>query len=222
MSKVLVICARRYNGHELWTSLGILKNRGHTFEIASTDYIIRDEITDKPNRIKQLVKDINVTPYNDYDAFMIISGNMQDTEAYWKDNHVLKIIDTFNFKEMPIAAICCSVPTIRYATRGKKVSFFPLIRSRDLLKREGAILQTVAMTRDKNLVTAEHQMATQMQVEEFCNLLEGKPQGIFLNDSGFVPIGRERKPIPIIEQIKAGIKFKADKDEKESRNGDHS
>jgi putative intracellular protease/amidase len=198
---VLIICARRYNGHELWTSLGMLKRRHHTFELCSTDYVIRDEITNQPNRIKTLIRDSRP---EDYGAFMIISGNMQDTEAYWKDKEVLDRIHYFNQLSLPIAAICCSVPTIRFAATNKKVSFFPLVRSRDLLKSCGAILQTVAMTRDQNLVTAEHQMATQIQVEEFCNLMEGIPPQIVLQDSGFTPKGHERKPIPIVERIRAG------------------
>lgn len=202
MAKILVICAQRYNGHELWTSLGVLKNRGHKFTVTSTSLIIRDEITNQPNRIPLLVKDV---PYQDYNAIMIVSGNMQDTEAYWKEPHVLKYIEYFNSLKAPIAAICCSVPTIRYAARDKKVSFFPLVRSRELLKNAGAILQTVAMTRDQNLVTAEHQMATQIQAEEFCNLVEGIPQQHFLHDSGFVPRGHERKPIPVIEKIRMGL-----------------
>jgi hypothetical protein len=94
------------------------------------------------------------------------------------------------------------VPAIREVTRGKKVSFFPLIRSRQMLSAAGAILQTVALTRDQNLVTAEHQMASQMWANEFCNLLEGLPTQYALMDSGFVPKGRERKPIPAVENIR--------------------
>lgn len=198
----MVVCARQYNGHELWTALGVLRNRGHTFDLISTDYIIQDEITMRPNRIKQTVKD--VLDYNDerYQGFMIVSGNMADTEAYWTHKTVQRYIAEANSVDHPIAAICCSVPAIRVVAAGKKVSFFPLVRSRALLKEAGAILQTVALTRDQNLVTAEHQMASQMWAEEFCNLLEGLPTQYSLQDSGFVPKGRERKPIPVLENIK--------------------
>lgn len=201
MSHILVVCARRYNGHELWTALGIIQARGHTFDLVSTDYIIQDEITMQPNRIERIISEVT---YGDrgHDAFMIVSGNMADTEAYWRHPEVLKFIEDANKLNHPIAAICCSVPTIRETAKEKRVSFFPLLRSRELLKNAGAILTTVALTRDKNLVTAEHQMASEMWAEEFCNLMEGKPTQYNLIDSGFVPMGNERKPIPAVENIK--------------------
>lgn len=204
MSHVLVVCARRYNGHELWTALGVIKQRGHTFELVSTDYIIQDEITMRPNRIKRIVDEVSPSEIREgkFNAFMIVSGNMDDTEAYWKHSRVLAYIDAANFKGLPIAAICCSVPTIREAARDKKVSFFPLVRSRHLLTEAGAILQTVALTTDQNLVTAEHQMASQMWAEDFCNMIEGKPPIYNLTDSGYVPKGHERMPIPEVEALR--------------------
>lgn len=201
MSHVLVVCAQKYNGHELWTALGVLQSRGHTFDLISTKTIIRDEITLKPNRIEQTIADVTYDTER-YDGLMIVSGNMQDTELYWKHPKVLSYVETANGEDQPIAAICCSVPTIRHAAKGKKVSFFPLVRSVDLLTRAGAVLQTVAMTRDQNLVTAEHQMATEVWVTEFCNMLEGLDQSNFFHDSGFVPRGRPRKPIPEVEELR--------------------
>lgn len=203
MTHVLVVCARQYNGHELWVALGVMASRGHTFDLLSTGKIIEDEVTHQKNKIEMLVGDVDRSELgHKYGAFMIVSGNMADTEAYWKHPTVLGYIDAANKADLPIAAICCSVPTIRKAAKDKKVSFFPLVRSRVLLKEAGAILQTTALTRDQNLVTAEHQMASQMWAEEFCNLIEGKPQQYFLSDSEFVPKGQERKPIPIVEDIR--------------------
>lgn len=204
MSHVLVVCARRYNGHELWTALGVIKQRGHTFELISTDKIIQDEITMQPNKIKRTISEVDPVEIKNgaFDAFMIVSGNMADTEAYWKHDRVLSFIEAANEADLPIAAICCSVPTVRWAATEKKVSFFPLVRSRQLLTEAGAILQTVALTRDQNLVTAEHQMASQMWAEEFCNLIEGKESEYTFSDSGYVPKGRERMPIPEVEKLR--------------------
>ena len=209
--KALVICARRYNGHELWTSLGIIHSSGIEFDLVSTDYIIQDEITMQPNKITRLVDDVDPDKVSEYQGVMIVSGNMADTENYWNYKRVLSIFDKANEANLAIAAVCCSVPTVRNVAGGKKVSFFPLVRSRDLLLRAGAILQTVALTRDQNLVTAEHQMATQMWAEEFVGLIKGEPPVYVLQDSGFVPRGNERKPIPIIEQIKHAQRAAADR-----------
>jgi putative intracellular protease/amidase len=177
-----------------------MQKRGVEFDLVSTDYIIQDEITMRPNKIEQTVYEVE--DLSKYDGIMVVSGNMEDTEAYWTDKKVLSLVRESNEAGKVIGAICCSVPTIREATNGKKVSFFPLLKSKDLLRRAGAILQSVAMTRDQNLVTAEHQMASQMWAEEYCNLLLGLPPEFTLLDSGFIPRGGERKPIPELERIK--------------------
>ncbi len=180
--------------------MGVLQNRGHTYEVVSSDFVIEDEITDEPFRIKRLTKDIDDT--SGFDGFAIISGNMQDTEANWHDPKILTIVESFNTLDKPIAAICCSVPAIRFAAEGKKVSFFPLIRSREILQRAGAILNEVTLTRDGNLVTGEHQMAAEMIGEELCNLLEGIDTEFHFYDSGFKPGGRKRRPIDLVEKLR--------------------
>lgn len=200
--KVLVICAQQYNGHELWTALGIMQKRGISFEVVSTHYEIKDEITFQPNIIDRTLDDLTDEEMFHFDGIMIVSGNMKDTESYWRDNRVLNQIKMAEYLDKPISAICCSVPTIRQVATGKRVSFFPLLRSRALLEEAGAILTTVAVSVDGKLVTAEHQMATQLWAKAFCNVLEGKPDGIDLVDSGYTPKGRERKPIPEIERLK--------------------
>jgi len=160
MAHVLIVVARRYNGHELWTTLGTLKHRGHSTEVLSTSLLIADEVTGRTNTIRRLIQD--VPNIDEFDAVMFISGNMQDTEAYWKNARTLSYVDQAVKRDLPIAAICCSVPTVRKAARGKRVSFFPLIRSRELLEHEGAIVQTVSLSIDGKLATAENQMVTQM------------------------------------------------------------
>jgi putative intracellular protease/amidase len=200
--RVLVICAKQYNGHELWTALGIMQNRGISFEVVSTELLIKDEITFQPNVIKRTVDDLVEDEMSTFDGIMIVSGNMKDTEAYWRDQRVLHQIKKAEAFDKPIAAICCSVPTIREVAKGKRVSFFPLLRSRALLEDAGAVLTTVAVSVDGKLCTAEHQMATQLWATAFANILEGKPHGLTLVDSGFTPKGRERKPIKEIEALK--------------------
>src|SRR5882672_1852858 len=98
--RVLIVCARRYNGHELWTLLGVLQNRGHSFEVVSTDLIIKDELTFQPNKLKRLVYDIVPDDaVSTHDAICVVSGNMADTEAYWTDKHVQKLLRAFRSSE---------------------------------------------------------------------------------------------------------------------------
>ena len=201
MAKVLIICAQRYNGHELWTLLGKLQQRGHQFEVVSQDLLIKDELTLRPNTIKRLVWDVDPKiAVQEFDGVCVVSGNMADTEKYWTDNHVIDILKTFRAEDKVCAAICCSVPTLAPIVEGVKVSFFPLMRSRNRLRDHGAILQTTSLTVDKRTITAENQMITHMWGDEICNMLEGKPQQHHFTDSGFVPKGSERRMPPEVRK----------------------
>ncbi len=194
--KVLVVCARRYNGHELWTFLGVLQEAGVDFEVISTSTLIEDEITHQPNLIDRTLDDIE--DIKGFDGLAFVSGNMKDTEAYWSDLRTLRYVRQAIRANIPIAAICCSVPTVAAATYGKRVSYFPLQRSTEILERAGALCQTISITVDGKLVTAEHQMATQTWAEAYVRVLNGDLDvDLGLRDSGFVPGGKgRRKPDP--------------------------
>lgn len=191
--KVLVICARKYNGHELWTTLGVLQERGHSFEVVSTDLIIKDEKTFQSNVVERRVYDIDPSKVQTFDGLIVVSGNMADTEAYWDDKHVQSLVGEMRQLSRPVAAICCSVPTLAPICAGVKVSFFPLIRSRKRMLAVGAIPTNVALTVDQGIATAEHQMASMMWAHEIANLLENKPPQFSFVDSGYTPKGRPRR-----------------------------
>jgi len=205
--KVLVVCARRYNGHELWTALGVMQEKGIDFEVVSTSLTICDERTLRPNILARTVYQVTKEEAQKFDGLMIVSGNMDDTEAYWHDEHVQNLVIWFNEDNRAIAAICCSAPTVAPVAKDKKVSFYPLVRSRQRLQQFGALLQTTTISVDHNLVTAEHQMATQMWTEEFVHMLKDEPPEHIFHDSGFVPRGRPRRmPIEIEEMINKAIR----------------
>ena len=201
--RVLVVCARRYNGHELWTALGVLQEAGVDFEVVSTSKLIQDEVTHQPNTIQRTIDEVAPEELDQFDGLLIISGNMSDTEAYWTNERVLAYVNRALQNDATIGAICCSVPTVRQAAQGKKVSFYPLIRSRALLQDAGAICQTVSITVDGKLITAEHQMATQTWAEAFVGVLNGEDVDLGLTDSGFVPQGKtERALHPRLERLR--------------------
>ncbi len=201
--RVLIVVARRYNGHELWTALGILNEAGIEFEVISTETLIKDEVTFQENTIERTINDVDPKEMTEFDGLMIISGNMADTELYWNHPRVLRYVEEANSQNKPIGAICCSVPTVRMAAEGKKVSYYPLVRSKEHLVRAGAIPQTISITVDANLVTAEHQMQTQTWAEEYVKMLKGEESDLSLVDSEFVPIGlTERALHPRLERIR--------------------
>jgi putative intracellular protease/amidase len=157
-------------------------------------------MTLRPNTIERTVYEVkNTSPF---DGVCVVSGNMKDTEAYWTDVHVVDILRSFDDAEKLCAAICCSVPTLAPIASGRKVSYFPLIRSRQRLAAHGALLQNVSLTVDGRFITAENQMITEMWAEEICNVLEGKEQQHVMHDSGFVPKGSERRMSP---EVRAAI-----------------
>ena len=65
------------------------------------------------------------------------------------------------------------------------------------------------MTRDGNIVIAEFQPAAKMWMQEFCNVLEGKPKEFHLKVSGMERTkGKPRRDIPVLEEIKQKQKEK--------------
>lgn len=196
--KVQVICCRRYNSKELLTALNTLRTRGHDFQVASTSNIIESEDGRYPTyRVSTIADGLPV-----FDGIMLTSGNPIDSTAYHDNQDVLDVVDKYNGVGRPIAAICNMTPVIRNVARGKHVTCYPTIRNKALFEEAGAILENVTMVRDGNLVTGEHPEAADVWAEEFCNLLEGKPQEHFFTPVEFTAGQWERKPLPELEDYK--------------------
>lgn len=200
--KVLVICDRRFNGHQFWVALGTLLNAGVEFEVVSTDTTIVEEGTNQSHIIQRTVDEVDPTELADLDGLMFISGFPLDTRAYWKHAHVLEIVKVASIKDKPIAAICASVPTVREAAKGKRVSVYPLIAARELLTNSGAFVQPVSLTVDGNLVTAENEMMTELWAKSFVAVLKGEEPPIEFLPSDQLPKARERRPVPALERVK--------------------
>lgn len=202
--KLLLICTQAFNPIEFWTVLGVAKERGVDVDIASTNKVIQNEDTKKRHRIKLTVGDLLDKDLSEYDGLVFTSGDMNMTKKNWHDDRLHVIVDGFHDRDKVIAATCGSVPIIRFAAKGKRVSFFPLVASRQLLEDAGAIPSPVCLTRDDPIVTAEFPAASEMWAEEICNVLEGRPPQYEFTESGFTPKGRERMPIPEVVLIQEG------------------
>jgi putative intracellular protease/amidase len=201
--RTLVVASRRYNGHELWVALGVMQRNGIGFEVVSSSLLIEDEKTKRKNRVGRTQDEIDPNELGTvFDSLMIVSGHPKDTESNWTDRGVQSLVLRAKELNLPVGAICMAVPTIRFAATGRRVSAFPTLKCRDLLKRAGVLHQTVAVTVDGNIVTAEHQMATQLWAEMWVKVLRGEEADPKLVDSGFIPKGRPRKPIPELERVK--------------------
>ena len=205
MSNVLVISARLFNSTEFWMTLGILQNRGHTFEVVSTKHVIQDAETLKGFRLERTVKEVNaiVEMVGDkFDAIVIISGRVDFTQANWMNPFILNLIRAAESKNKPIATTGYAVPTIREVVEGKAISFYPATNVRSIMVRADAVLRNAEVTVSQNVITAEHPHAARMMVIELCNMLEGKPTEFNLPDKGFETRGLEQRPIGIVEKLR--------------------
>lgn len=201
--KVLILVAQRYNYKEFWPTLSILRKAQIDVDIVSTSKVIRSEETGEPHRISMTVADLNGAKGEDYAGLMVISGNPKDTEKYYTDKNAQRLIKEMNALGRPLAGICAAVPSLAPAVAGKKVSFFPLTRSREILSNAGAILTNVGITHDANLITAENEYLTRTWAEAFKELVLGRdPKLPKLHDTNVRPARIPRKPVPLIGQGK--------------------
>lgn len=174
--KALIIVSTLYNARELWGTMKILKNNDIDFEVISLNKncIIQDEEGPETIKIHGSVDDFILRTIEDFDALFIISGALKETMDHWHHKKIRRIVNRFNEQEKVIAAICCSVPTIRYVCKGKKVAFFPLAESRALLKDAGAVDSKMSLMIDGRIITAETQIATKPWAQMAADVINGK------------------------------------------------
>ena len=191
--RALFIVAKRYNGHELFLSLKVLDSLGVEFTTATHDDIAMvDEISGKGFLADYVVQECDPEKCSDqYDALVIVSGNLKDTMRFWTCESTRNLVKRFHAKGKVVAAICCSVPALRDIVSGKKVSFFPLSKSKDILRTSGAIFCPGSRAVDGNIVTAENQMVTQEWAEDIVKVMRGEIVVLDLPVT-FEPGGRAR------------------------------
>ncbi len=181
--KALIIVSRLFNGHELIGTLKQLSAAGFDWEIASRTLRIADELTGEAFEVNTTLEDLATIP--DIGAICnvlyIISGNMKETEYHWRLPVVQRAVEEVYAAGGVVAAICCSAPCVRYIADGKKVTCFPLVRSKALLKDAGAIITGRSLEVDGRIVTAEHQMCTLAWTQAAIDIAQGKDPDIDLD-----------------------------------------
>ncbi len=196
--KVLVICSRIFNDHEFWLTLSTLLKNSIDTEIVSTHLRITGESNRQPIQLKKTLQDIKEI----YKGLIYISGDPKYTEAYWFNNRSREIVKEAARANLPIAAICCAVPSIRDAARNKRVSYYSLQKAKDLLIQAGAILSQTSITIDANIITASDEMCTQVWAEQFCLLVKKQPTTLKLQEIHFAKKGSERMLHPRLERLR--------------------
>lgn len=200
--KALVLTTPEYNRVELFGTMQVLKARGFEFELTSSRKIIKDEDTETYHSVERLITDITLEEALQFDCFIVTSGAPNQCKPFWTNSHVQRLVKGFFDSNKPLGGICMAAPTVASVARGKKVSTFPIIEARQFFTDRGATVQTLTLSIDPPLVTCENQWGTEMWVTSICDLVEGKEPQIKLVDSKFNPVGRPRKPIQALEDIK--------------------
>lgn len=191
---ILVITPRRYNWREMFYSLKVPKRRGYKTEVVSTHLIVQDEKSGDRFQVDGLLPDVNPS---DYEGLLIVSGHPGDTSALWRDSDVKRLVEAFDKADLPIASICASVPSIRYAlSPGDRVSVYPMIQTRECLAEVGALPADVTVTVLGNVATASFEVCAEILYDAFCDMLEGKTPVINLAPVGEIRYLKERKAKP--------------------------
>jgi len=200
MAHVLVVVAQKYNANELWPVLKELKAGSHSWDTAAYEDVIIDERSYKGYRASRLLKDIDSV--DGYDAVVFVSGNPKDTMAHWKDPHCKELVRQAVERELPLAGICASVPSLGPAIKGVRVSAFPLSTVREEIIMAGGLLQEISLETDGNIATAENEAMAGMWARNFRCLIERKPVEFRLQPSPFKRDTRKLKPIPEVEFLR--------------------
>lgn len=198
--KILVVTARRFNPREFWGVLKPLQQNGYQCDVVGLVDVVWSEDESPSYALEHTVYDVD--SLEDYVGIVFISGNPEDTEALWHDEKCRELAREAGAQELVIGAVCSAVPAIRDAADGYKVSVYPLQRSLFLLRMAGAEPVEVSLQTDRNIVTAENEQMTEMWVENFLDVLEGRPPTHVLEKSPFEHRTYERPAIPELERIK--------------------
>ena len=174
-------------------------------DIVSTGLVIQsEEDKSKAHRLERTVDDLQDVDPKWYSGLMIISGNPKDTENYYTHHTVVHLVTELHKLKRPLAGICAAVPALAPAVKGRKVSWFPLQKSRNILVSAGAILTEVGLSVDGHLITAENEWVTGLWAAAFRDMVLNKEPYIpKLTPSGLHPKHIPRKDIPELERLKS-------------------
>jgi len=163
--KILIITPHRYNKIEFWGIIDALKKNDIEMDIRAVNLFISDEQKTELFKIEKKLTDPIDT--KDYSGLIISSGHPKDTKYLCYDRTVEWLVREMYSQGKVLAAICSSVPALRYVVAHKTVSVFPLDENISLLQLAGATISSRTVTVDGNLVTAEFDAATEVWMREF-------------------------------------------------------
>ncbi len=167
-SKALVVTASSYNRTELFTILRKLHAADIDWDIVARRSVIQAE---KGNEDKftadYTLEGFDPSTIDQYCAVIFTSGETSETRHMWFSPVIKEIAEQAAAQGIPTGAVCCAAPCVRYISKGKRVTGFPLHEILTLFKAEGAHITGRSVEVDGNLVTAE----AEIQVLDWMNAI---------------------------------------------------
>ena len=172
MTRVLVMTAWAYNPFEFWTILKNIQNENWEFKVISTNSVIEEEKTANERFAVDTLENFDIETIKEYDGLVLSGGNFICVSKYYYDPYARNIVLEFNKLNKPLAAVCATVPIMRYVLKGKKATAFPTTKVLSLLKNAGVIVTNNTLEVDGNCITAQHEEAADQMMKEFISKIK--------------------------------------------------
>ena len=209
MKCALIILPKRFNGHELFVLLKVLKDHDIKFMLLSQDEVAVEEegvFTPGGFRIKThgIVFNFPVDELIKYSALIFVSGDLNDLEEYWNSNHITNLVKKAVDLNIVIGAVCVSIMNIHSILKGRKSTSYESLNFIERLVNTGATYVPLSVVIDGKLVTGENTLSTQNWAETIVSLILGKnPELNLQTEVGNITHRKRkaRKAIPALERL---------------------
>ncbi len=182
--KALVVTASVYNRTELFTILRKLKAADISWDIVARRKVIRAERGSEDEfAVDYTLEGFDRTSLDQYCAVIYTSGQTAETRHMWFSPDIKEITKQAFERDIPVAAVCCAAPCVRYVAKDKRVTGFPLHEILTLFKQEGAQITGRSVEVDGNLVTAEAEIQVLDWMNAILAVVNGKQPDLPPNDA---------------------------------------
>lgn len=182
--KALVITASVYNRTELFTILRKLKAVDIDWDIVARRRVIRAERGSEDEfAVDHTLEEFDRTTLDQYCAVIYTSGQTAETRHMWFSPDIKEITEQAFAKDIPVAAVCCAAPCVRYISQDRRVTGFPLHEILTLFKQEGAQITGRSVEVDGNLITAEAEIQVLDWMNAIIAVVNGKEPELPPNDA---------------------------------------
>lgn len=182
--KALVVTASVYNQTELFTILRKLGAADIDWDIVARRKVIRAERgSDDEFTADFTLREFDPKTLDQYCAVIYTSGQTAETRHMWFSPEIKEITEQASKQEIPVGAVCCAAPCVRYIAKGRRVTGFPLHEILTLFKAAGAQITGRSVEVDGTLVTAEAEIQVLDWMNAILALVNGEEPKLSANDA---------------------------------------